>query len=111
MKFRKGQNVVYTTVGGNSYNATVVEARIEFSQCVIKRNRNLYYIIQLEAKNIKEPILCMENNLAFKDHQKQGRVKYYKHSINLLSTDLLPDVGYPEPVLNTFSQTKKVKDK
>ena len=110
MKFRKGQNVIYTTISGNSYNATVVETRIEFSQCVIKRNPNLYYVIQLDVKDIKEHILCIENNLAPKNY-KYRRIKHKSQISNNLTTDVLPDMLYPETLSNTFSQSKKVKDK
>ncbi|MEN2401752.1 hypothetical protein GKZ90_0018330 [Flavobacterium sp. MC2016-06] len=63
MKFTKGQNVLYTTLSGKSYSATIVERKIDLRQGFVIRSYAFYYLINLNKNGINQNIICQENDL------------------------------------------------
>ncbi|RZJ52556.1 MAG: hypothetical protein EOO44_11410 [Flavobacterium sp.] len=109
MKLRKGQKVIYTAASGNFYNATIIETKTEFTQCVVKRNSNFYYVIQLDHQNSSMPIICCEQSLSIKENKYNVRKKLEEFRSTpyqeLQSENLFPEL------LSTFTPSRKVKDK
>lgn len=75
MKFLKGQDVTYTALSGRSYDATVIERKMDFKKGLIIRSiskeRDFHYLIEIQKNGIKEKILCAENNLQLLEKKKR----------------------------------------
>lgn len=78
MKFLKGQDVSYTALSGKSYNATVIERKMDFKKGLIIRStsnvRDFHYLIEIEKNGATEKILCAENHLQLLEKKKR-RIK------------------------------------
>lgn len=67
MKFLKGQEVSYTALSGRSYEAKVLERKMDFKKGLIIRStskeRDFHYLIEIRKNGTTENILCAENHL------------------------------------------------
>ena len=78
MKFLKGQEVSYTALSGRSYEAKVIERKMDFKKGLIikstSKERDFHYLIEIQKNGTTEKILCAENHLKLLEKKIQ-RVK------------------------------------
>ncbi|KAF2338799.1 hypothetical protein [Flavobacterium ginsenosidimutans] len=75
MKFVKGQDVSYTALSGRSYEATVIERKMDFKKGLIikstSKERDFHYLIEIQKNGTTEKILCAENHLRLLEKKKR----------------------------------------
>ena len=75
MKFVKGQDVSYTALSGRSYEAKVIERKMDFKKGLIikstSKERDFHYLIEIQKNGAKEHLLCAENQLRILECKKR----------------------------------------
>lgn len=76
MKFVKGQDVSYTALSGRSYEAKVIERKMDFKKGLIIKSTSkpidFHYLIEIQKNGTTENILCAENHLQLLEKKKRG---------------------------------------
>ncbi|HEY1193225.1 hypothetical protein [Flavobacterium sp.] len=79
MKFLKGQEVTYTALSGRSYEAKVIEGKMDFKKGLIikstSKERDFHYLIEIQKNGTTEKILCAENHLQLLEKKKRSLKK------------------------------------